>query len=67
MATPKYTPLYPRLAYAEGEKCGHRQNRSGGRIPLACVRAPHGNEVNHLHDVPPEYLADAIYGGAKIT
>ena len=48
-----YTATYPKLAYAPGPKCGHRQYRRG-RIPLDCVR-PAGHAGNHLHDVPAEY------------
>lgn len=60
------TPGFPRLAYATredsailAERCAHRVNR-GDRIPLQCVRAPHGPDVRHLADVPPEYLRAAI-------
>lgn len=59
------TPSFPRLAYATREgsaaladRCTHRVNR-GDRIPLQCVRAPHGTDVHHLADVPPEYLRAA--------
>jgi len=56
--------MYPRLWAQPGPKCGHRQHRSGGRIPLDCARPKNHVGQNHLHDVPVEYQSAQRHVGA---
>jgi hypothetical protein len=49
-----YTPQFPKLMAAEGEKCGKWTFR-GDRVDLRCVK-PAGHDGKHLNDVDPRYL-----------
>jgi hypothetical protein len=50
-----YTPNYPRLMAADGDKCGKYGKRSAGLVPFRCVKAK-GHDGNHLQDVDPRFL-----------
>jgi hypothetical protein len=51
-----YTPQFPRLMAAAGDKCGRSAaNRRSDLVPMKCVR-PAGHTGNHLQDVDPRYI-----------
>lgn len=58
-----YQPMYSHLWARPGPRCGHRQRRSGERIPLDCARDK-DHEGDHLHDVPLQYQSAQRHAGA---